>query len=75
MREEKRREEKRREGNTTLLTNRLSFKLLIALLSFILLFSISRESNEESSKLHYKPPTPKHELEGTWIGYDKVFFR
>ena len=69
--EEKRREEKRREANTTLLTNRLSFKLL----SFILLFSINRESNEESSKLHYKPPTPKHELEGTWIGYDKVFFR
>ena len=43
----------------------------IALLSFILLFSISCESNEESSKPPYKPPTAKHELEGTWVGYDR----
>ena len=45
--------------------------MFIALLSFILLFSISCESNEESSKPPYKPPTPKHELEGTWVGYDE----
>ena len=38
----------------------------------ILSFSISCESNEESSKPPYKPPTIKHELEGTWIGYDKT---
>ena len=37
----------------------------------ILSFSISCESNEESSKPPYKPPTIKHELEGTWIGYDE----
>ena len=39
----KRREEKH---NTTVLTNRLSFKLFITLLSFTLLFSISCKSNE-----------------------------
>ena len=42
---------------------------LIALL-FILLFFVSCESNEKPPE-HPKPYTPKHELEGTWIGYDK----
>ena len=74
------REEKRREDNTTLLTNRLQFKLLKILLSLILSFSISCKSNEEPNGTPppepIKPPeeipiTPKHELEGTWIGYDK----
>ena len=47
------------------------FKIfLIALLSFILLFSISCESNEKPPEPP-KPYTPKHELEGTWVGYDK----
>ena len=72
-REEKRREEKRR----LLTTNSLPFKLLIVLLSLILSFSISCKSNEEPAETPppepTKPPeeTPKHELEGTWIGYDK----
>ena len=66
----KRREEKRREEKSiTLLTNILSFKLLIALLS-ILLFLISCKSNENPNTPE-KPPRKKHELEGTWIGYDK----
>ena len=65
----KRREEKRREEKSiTLLTNILSFKLLIALLS-ILLFLISCKSNENPNTPK-KPPRKKHELEGTWIGYD-----
>ena len=69
-REEKRREEKRREEKSiTLLTNILSFKLLIALLS-ILLFLISCKSNENPNAPK-KPPRKKHELEGTWVGYDK----
>uniref|UniRef100_UPI00259A96D6 hypothetical protein n=1 Tax=uncultured Brachyspira sp. TaxID=221953 RepID=UPI00259A96D6 len=69
-REEKRREEKRREEKSiTLLTNILSFKLLIALLS-ILLFLISCKSNENPNTPE-KPPRKKHELEGTWVGYDK----
>ena len=66
----KRREEKRREEKSiTLLTNILSFKLLIALLS-ILLFLISCKSNENPNTPG-KPPRKKHELEGTWVGYDK----
>ena len=65
----KRREEKRREEKSiTLLTNILSFKLLIALLS-ILLFLISCKSNENPNAPE-KPPRKKHELEGTWVGYD-----
>ena len=65
----KRREEKRREEKSiTLLTNILSFKLLIALLS-ILLFLINCKSNENPNTPE-KPPRKKHELEGTWIGYD-----
>ena len=69
-REEKRREEKRREEKSiTLLANILSFKLLIALLS-ILLFLISCKSNENPNTPG-KPPRKKHELEGTWVGYDK----
>ena len=49
------------------------FKIfLVALLSFILLFSISCKSNESPKPPEPpKPYTPKHELEGTWIGYDK----
>ena len=78
-REEKRREEKRREEKYYTLANFLSFKLFIALLSLILFFSISCKSNEEPTEIPpveptepTKPPTPttKHELEGTWIGYD-----
>ena len=68
----KRREEKRREEKSiTLLTNILSFKLFIALLS-ILLFLISCKSNENPNTPE-KPPRKKHELEGTWIGYDKNY--
>ena len=49
-------------------------------MSLILLFSISCKSNEEPNETPppepIKPPeeipiTPKHELEGTWIGYDE----
>ena len=63
--------EKRREEKYYTLANFLSFKLFIALLSLILFFSISCKSNEEPTE-PTKPPTPttKHELEGTWIGYD-----
>ena len=73
------REEKRREEKYYTLANFLSFKLFIALLSLILFFSISCKSNEEPTEIPpveptepTKPPTPttKHELEGTWIGYD-----
>lgn len=60
---------RREEKSITLLTNILSFKLLIALLS-ILLFLISCKSNENPNTPE-KPPRKKHELEGTWIGYDK----
>ena len=71
--------EKRREEKYYTLANFLSFKLFIALLSLILFFSISCKSNEEPTETPPaepteppKPPTPttKHELEGTWIGYD-----
>ena len=49
-REEKRREEKRREEkhNTTFLTNLLSFKLFIILLSLTLLFSISCSNKDKT---------------------------
>ena len=60
---------RREEKSITLLTNILSFKLLIALLS-ILLFLISCKSNENPNTPK-KPPRKKHELEGTWIGYDE----
>ncbi len=60
---------RREEKSITLLTNILSFKLLIALLS-ILLFLISCKSNENPNTPE-KPPRKKHELEGTWVGYDK----
>ena len=49
-------------------------------MSLILSFSISCKSNEEPNETPppepIKPPeeipiTPKHELEGTWIGYDE----
>ena len=60
---------RREEKSITLLTNILSFKLLIALLS-ILLFLISCKSNENPNAPE-KPPRKKHELEGTWVGYDK----
>ena len=60
---------RREEKSITLLTNILSFKLLIALLS-ILLFLISCKSNENPNTPG-KPPRKKHELEGTWVGYDK----
>ena len=60
--------ERREEKSITLLTNILSFKLLIALLS-ILLFLISCKSNENPNTPK-KPPRKKHELEGTWVGYD-----
>ena len=72
--------EKRREEKYYTLANFLSFKLFIALLSLILFFSISCKSNEEPTETPpaeptepTKPPTPttKHELEGTWVGYDK----
>ncbi|WP_288680141.1 hypothetical protein [uncultured Brachyspira sp.] len=59
---------RREEKSITLLTNILSFKLLIALLS-ILLFLISCKSNENPNAPG-KPPRKKHELEGTWVGYD-----
>lgn len=59
---------RREEKSITLLTNILSFKLLIALLS-ILLFLISCKSNENPNAPK-KPPRKKHELEGTWVGYD-----
>ena len=62
---------RREEKSITLLTNILSFKLLIALLS-ILLFLISCKSNENPNAPE-KPPRKKHELEGTWIGYDKNY--
>lgn len=85
------REEKRREGNTTLLTNRLSFKLLIVLLSLILSFSISCSNEDKtggadngdaggeifnggdsnSGKENGDSVKTKHELEGTWVGYDE----
>ena len=61
---------RREEKSITLLTNILSFKLLIALLS-ILLFLISCKSNENPNAPG-KPPRKKHELEGTWFGYDKT---
>ena len=60
---------RREEKSITLLANILSFKLLIALLS-ILLFLISCKSNENPNTPG-KPPRKKHELEGTWVGYDK----
>ena len=60
---------RREEKSITLLTNILSFKLLIALLS-ILLFLISCKSNENPNTPE-KPPRKKHELEGTWVGYDE----
>ena len=61
----KRREEKRREEkhNTTVLTNRLSFKLFITLLSFTLLFSIGCKSKEEPNG------NTLSNYAGTW--YDK----
>ena len=64
--------EKRREEKYYTLANFYHSSLFIALLSLILFFSISCKSNEEPAE-PTKPPTPttKHELEGTWVGYDK----
>lgn len=64
-----------REEQYYTLISRLSFKLFITLLSLALLFSISCKSNKEPTK-HPESPKhyiPKHELEGTWFGYDKGY--
>ena len=46
-----------------------SAKIISLIALFILLFSISCKSNEKPPE----PPTVKHELEGTWVGYDKKY--
>ena len=71
-REEKRREEKRREEkhNTTFLTNLLSFKLFIILLSLTLLFSISCSNKDKTGGDEKTEEKTFAYYAGTWWGID-----
>ena len=72
MKREKRREEKRREEkhNTTFLTNLLSFKLFIILLSLTLLFSISCSNKDKTGGDEKTEEKTFAYYAGVWWGID-----